>query len=66
MFVVERCGEFVEQMRDTPLAPEVVHHAKRAVIDLMAAALPGGTSSSQAFCSDSLKVMSITGKTSSR
>jgi 2-methylcitrate dehydratase PrpD len=41
MFVVERCGEFVEQMRDTPLAPEVVHHAKRAVIDLMAAALPG-------------------------
>ncbi len=41
MFVVERCGEFVERMRDAPLAPEVVHHAKRAVIDLMAAALPG-------------------------
>lgn len=41
MFVVERCGEFVERMRDAPLAPEVVHHAKRAVIDWMAAALPG-------------------------
>ncbi len=41
MFVVERCGEFVERMHDAPLTPEVVHHAKRAVIDWMAAALPG-------------------------
>jgi 2-methylcitrate dehydratase PrpD len=41
MFVVERCAAFVERMHDAPLAPEVVHHAKRAVIDLMAAALPG-------------------------
>jgi 2-methylcitrate dehydratase PrpD len=41
MFVVERCAGFVEQMRDAPLAPAVVHHAKRAVIDWMAAALPG-------------------------
>jgi len=41
MFVVERCAEFVERMRNAPLAPAVVHHAKRAVIDWMAAALPG-------------------------
>jgi len=41
MFVVERCAEFVERMRDAPLAPEVIYHAKRAVIDWMAAALPG-------------------------
>jgi 2-methylcitrate dehydratase PrpD len=41
MFVVERCAEFVEWMRDAPLAPEVLHHAKRAVIDWTAAALPG-------------------------
>jgi 2-methylcitrate dehydratase PrpD len=40
-FVVERCGEFVEVMRAAPLAPEVLHHAKRAVIDWIAAALPG-------------------------
>jgi 2-methylcitrate dehydratase PrpD len=40
-FVVERCGEFVEVMRAAPLAPEVLHHAKRAVIDWTAAALPG-------------------------
>lgn len=28
-------------MREAPLAPEVLHHAKRAVIDWIAAALPG-------------------------
>jgi 2-methylcitrate dehydratase PrpD len=39
--VVEHCGAFVEAMRDAPLAPEVLHHAKRAVIDWVAAALPG-------------------------
>lgn len=41
MYVVERCAEFVESMRAAPLAPQVVHHAKRAVIDWTAAALPG-------------------------
>jgi 2-methylcitrate dehydratase PrpD len=41
MTVVERCGGFVEAMRDAPLAPEVLHHAKRAFIDWVAAALPG-------------------------
>lgn len=41
MRAVERCGEFVEFMREAPLAPNVLHHAKRAVIDWVAAALPG-------------------------
>ena len=41
MTVVERCAEFVEWMRDAPLPPEVVHHAKRAVIDWYACLLPG-------------------------
>ncbi|MDA1116990.1 MAG: MmgE/PrpD family protein [Proteobacteria bacterium] len=41
MFVVERCAEFVEGLRDAPLAPEVLYHAKRAVIDWTAAALAG-------------------------
>ncbi|MDH5577182.1 MAG: MmgE/PrpD family protein [Betaproteobacteria bacterium] len=41
MRVVERCGEFIEAMRAAPLAPEVLHHAKRAVIDWVAATLPG-------------------------
>jgi 2-methylcitrate dehydratase PrpD len=41
MRVVERCGEYIETMRAAPLAPEVLHHAKRAVIDWVAAAMPG-------------------------
>jgi 2-methylcitrate dehydratase PrpD len=41
MFVVERCANFIEQMREAPLAADVLHHAKRAVIDWVAAALPG-------------------------
>ena len=41
MRAVERCGEFVEFIREAPLAAEVLHHAKRAVIDWVAAALPG-------------------------
>jgi 2-methylcitrate dehydratase PrpD len=40
-FVVERCAEFIEWMRDVPLDANLVHHAKRAVIDWSAAALPG-------------------------
>ena len=41
MHPVERWGEYVERARATPLAPEVLHHAKRAVIDWAAAVLPG-------------------------
>jgi len=41
MRAVERCGEYVERSRAAPLRPEVLHHAKRAVIDWTAALLPG-------------------------
>jgi len=41
MHVVERLAAWAGGYRDTPLAPEVLHHAKRAVIDWYAALLPG-------------------------
>jgi 2-methylcitrate dehydratase PrpD len=41
MYVVERFAAFAEASRREPLAPEVLHHAKRAVIDWYAALLPG-------------------------
>ena len=41
MYVVERFAAFAEASRRAPLAPEVLHHAKRAVIDWYAALLPG-------------------------
>jgi 2-methylcitrate dehydratase PrpD len=41
MHVVERFAHWAEDYRKTPLAPEVLHHAKRAVIDWYAALLPG-------------------------
>lgn len=41
MHPVERWAEYVERARAAPLAPEVLHHAKRAVIDWTAALLPG-------------------------
>jgi 2-methylcitrate dehydratase PrpD len=41
MYVVERFAAFAEQSRRAPVAPEVLHHAKRAVIDWYAALLPG-------------------------
>ena len=39
--VVERFAAFAEGQRKRPLAPEVLHHAKRAVIDWYAALYPG-------------------------
>ena len=39
--VVERFAAWAVQSRAQPLAPEVLHHAKRAVIDLYAAMLSG-------------------------
>ena len=39
--VVERFAEYAERQRARPLAPEVLHHAKRAVIDWHAALFPG-------------------------
>jgi 2-methylcitrate dehydratase PrpD len=41
VYAAERCGAWAEAQRSTPLAPEVLHHAKRAVIDWHAALYPG-------------------------
>ncbi len=41
MHVVERFAEFAAALRKKPLEGEVLHHAKRAVIDWHAAAFPG-------------------------
>ena len=41
MHVVERFAQFAVDLRARPLAPAVLHHAKRAVIDWYAAVLPG-------------------------
>jgi len=41
MHVVERLAGFSEAYRGRPIAPDVLHHAKRAVIDWYAALLPG-------------------------
>jgi len=41
MFAVERFAAWAEDYRKVPVAPEVLHHAKRAVIDWYAALLPG-------------------------
>ena len=41
MHVVERFAEFAQAFRTQPIPAEVLHHAKRAVIDWHAALLPG-------------------------
>jgi 2-methylcitrate dehydratase PrpD len=41
VYVVERFAAWAEGYRSVPIAPEVLHHAKRAVIDWHAALLPG-------------------------
>jgi len=41
VYAAERCGAWAEAQRSKPLAPEVLHHAKRAVIDWHAALYPG-------------------------
>jgi 2-methylcitrate dehydratase PrpD len=41
MHVVERFAGWAEEFRSAKLEPEVLHHAKRAVIDWHAALLPG-------------------------
>ena len=41
MHVVERCAAWANRYRSEPLASEVLHHTKRAVIDWHAALLPG-------------------------
>ena len=39
--ILERVAEYATEVRRGPLAPEVLHYAKRAVIDWFAATLPG-------------------------
>jgi 2-methylcitrate dehydratase PrpD len=41
LHVVERFAAFAEAFRTQPIAPEALHHAKRAVIDWHAALYPG-------------------------
>src|SRR5260221_147642 len=41
MHAVERFAAWAEDYRKIPIAPEALHHAKRAVIDWYAALLPG-------------------------
>ncbi len=41
MHVVERFADFAVAFRKKPLEGEVLHHAKRALIDWYAAAFPG-------------------------
>jgi 2-methylcitrate dehydratase PrpD len=41
VYVVERFARFADDYRGRPIAPEVLHHAKRAVIDWHAALFPG-------------------------
>jgi 2-methylcitrate dehydratase PrpD len=41
MYVVERFAAFAAASRRAPIAPDVLHHAKRAVIDWYASLLPG-------------------------
>ncbi len=41
MYVVERCAAWAEEFRAQPIAPQVLHHARRALIDWHAALLPG-------------------------
>jgi hypothetical protein len=41
VYVAERFAQFAVALRPLPLAPAVLHHARRAVIDWYAAVLPG-------------------------
>jgi 2-methylcitrate dehydratase PrpD len=41
MYFVERCAAWAEEWRAKPIPPEVLHHARRALIDWHAALLPG-------------------------
>jgi hypothetical protein len=41
MYVVERCAAWAARYRKQPMASEVVHHARRALIDWHAALYPG-------------------------
>lgn len=41
----QRFAAFAASLNDAPLTPEVIHHAKRAIVDWYAALLPGAVES---------------------
>jgi 2-methylcitrate dehydratase PrpD len=41
MYFVERCAAWAQEFRAQPIAPQVLHHARRALVDWHAALLPG-------------------------
>src|SRR3954469_17692268 len=55
MHVVERFSDFAVAFRKKPLKGEVLHHAKRAVIDWYAAAFPGAVVPPATLLQKSLK-----------
>ena len=55
MHVVERFAAFAVSLRKKPLGKEVLHHAKRAVIDWYAAAFPGAVIPPATLLQKSLK-----------
>ena len=54
MYAAERCGAWAEAQRGKPLAPGVLHHAKRAVIDWHAALYPGAVAAPATLLEKSL------------
>jgi 2-methylcitrate dehydratase PrpD len=63
-FVVERFAAWAENYRTVPIAPDVLHHAKRAVIDWYAALLPGAVVAPATFLEVALKEELDKGKAS--
>lgn len=61
-FVVERFAGWAEQYRTQSIAPEVLHHAKRAVIDWHAALFPGAVVPPATLLEVALKEELDTGK----
>ena len=60
--VTERCAAWAQEFRGQPMRPEVVHHAKRAVIDWYAALLPGAVVAPATLLEVALKEELDTGK----
>src|SRR5436190_23086436 len=55
MHLVERFAAFAERSRKTPFDGDVIHHAKRAVIDWHAALLPGAVVAPATLLEDALR-----------
>jgi 2-methylcitrate dehydratase PrpD len=55
MHVVERFAAWAEDYRKIPISPDVLHHAKRAVIDWYAALLPGAVVAPATLLESALK-----------